>query len=238
MGKALADTYRHAVVGTCDGFRQIVPVPGKTVAQVLTARIPEITVELAVWLYRQAVLSHRVLISLHPLLGIGMPCLACQESDVLEAVLLDEVAYKILHAFIVIREDRMEILALLVYRDNGTLCSLMSGFLHRVRKTRRLDGIEHEDYAVKVFIGNEGEYRSFALLTRGAALVLLVHGKDADVPVKAESLLLKTADEFGLIILVTLTDKYRDPLASYHQSPLKLPVIVKVILICGPVYHN
>ena len=124
-----------------------------------------------------------------------------------------------LNAFIVVRERREKVLALLVDDDDGAFCPLMRGFLNGIGKAGSLEGIEHQDQTVKVLIRNERIDGGLALLAVGAALVFLIRGKDQDIPVISECLFLKTANEFGLIVFVGLADKYRDPFASSHQYP-------------------
>ena len=65
------------------------------------------------------------------------------------------MCYQELNAFIVIRECREKVLALLVYGNDGTLRPLVRGFLDCIGKTRSLERVQHQDYAVKILIWNK-----------------------------------------------------------------------------------
>ena len=54
----------------------------------------------------------------------------------------------------------------------------------------------------------------------------------------SESLLFKTANEFGLIVFVGLADKYRDPFASFHQYLFACTVSQPVAIISLPLFYN
>ena len=81
-------------------------------------------------------LGHGIDKRLKSLLRIVVPCLSRKECDIRITVIFDQVVYKKLYRIVVIREDRREVLALLIDEDDRAFAAVVDHLLDAVRQAR------------------------------------------------------------------------------------------------------